>query len=192
MLPSASELYISYVNREIHATMANLVRNTRFSSEKPHSTLNSVYLGGGTPSLMEPVFLRSILENIKMWLPLDRDTEVTMEMDPATFDQKKLDAFLQAGVNRVSLGVQSFTDSILQGAGRFHSSIDALTALDWLESHSVNTSVDLISGLPGLTLPVWTSSLRTALERKIHHISVYDLEVSFFYSEHRFPAKVQR
>lgn len=133
----------------------------------------------GTPSLTPPHLLDRLLRRVGEAFGVEGGAEVTMEMDPGTFDEDKLRAYVASGVNRVSLGVQSFDEELLVGAGRAHTVADALGAMDLLRRAGVeNWSLDLISGLPHQTMETWESTLRQAVRCDPTHVSVYDLEVA--------------
>ena len=144
--------------------------------------LGSVYFGGGTPSLMPPRLLARIMRTLRERYGLAQDFECTLEMDPGTFDAERLTAFLDAGVTRVSLGVQSFDQALLTACGRAHTMEDAERALELLGAAMGNgelteLSVDLIGGLPGQSSAQWRHSLSRAAESVATHVSVYDLQV---------------
>ncbi|CEM38763.1 unnamed protein product [Vitrella brassicaformis CCMP3155] len=148
--------------------------------------VSTVFFGGGTPSLMPPEVIGRIVDDIeRLFGPLSAGCEISMEMDPGSFDQDKLRSFLTHGrVNRVSLGVQSFSDKTLQRIGRAHSARDVYRAIEDLRACGVdNWSVDLIGGLPELTVDEWEGTVREAIDVGAPHLSVYDLQVeegSFF------------
>jgi coproporphyrinogen III oxidase-like Fe-S oxidoreductase len=156
--------------------------------------LQSIYFGGGTPSLAPIETIAAILEaalgskkneNGKMSIPpfeLAPNAELSIEMDPGTFTLSKLQSLKELGFNRISLGVQSFDDTLLEQIGRTHRNSDVLQALALI--HQVfgpraNFSIDLISGLPGLTLAKWVETLNiaTSLTPRPSHLSIYDLQV---------------
>lgn len=149
--------------------------------------LRSIYFGGGTPSLAPLSTLEKIMHAIyksdSSPFLLDEDAEVTIEMDPGTFDLDKLKAVKEMGFNRISLGVQSLDDTILQTLGRVHRSSDVYSSIDMIRQvygeEGSNYSIDLISGVPGLTLAAWTETLykATRLHPRPLHISLYDLQV---------------
>uniref|UniRef100_A0A0G4F281 Radical S-adenosyl methionine domain-containing protein 1, mitochondrial n=1 Tax=Chromera velia CCMP2878 TaxID=1169474 RepID=A0A0G4F281_9ALVE len=160
----------------------SLVRASSSSSltAGPHPLgLASVYFGGGTPSLTPPWLIEELMREIEeVFGKVRPEAEVTMEMDPGTFDRSKLSAYLSAGINRVSLGIQSFDSEVLRKAGRAHSVEDGCRALETLRKAGVeNFSLDLISGLPGLTMEVWRDTLKKTVEANPAHVSVYDLQV---------------
>ncbi len=140
--------------------------------------LKTVFFGGGTPSLLSVRQLHQILTALDQQLGIGADAEISIEMDPGTFDAEKLNGFVAAGVNRVSLGVQGFQDQLLTACGRSHNVADIFTAVDCLKQAGVqNFSLDLISGLPHQSLDHWQQSLSALLEIAPPHVSIYDLIV---------------
>lgn len=156
------------------------------SSSTAKIPLRSIYFGGGTPSLAPMSTLQDIMTAIYKAVDapfkLNNDAEVTIEMDPGTFDLSGLKAIKEMGFNRISLGVQSLNDDILTTLGRVHRSSDVYDSIDMIGQvfgEDANYSIDLISGVPGLTLPKWTETLNkaTQLRPRPYHISLYDLQV---------------
>lgn len=144
--------------------------------------LSTVYLGGGTPSLLTPGQIRTVLEALKQRYGIAAGAEITLEMDPASFDRHRLDGVLAAGVNRVSLGGQSFDDGVLERLGRRHRRQDLLEAASWLQQARQHGdlrswSLDLIQGLPQQDLAHWRGQLEQALALSPPHLSIYDLIV---------------
>lgn len=127
---------------------------------------------------MPPRLVLLILETLKEKFGLSADAEISMEMDPGTFDAKKMEDLLELGVNRVSLGVQAFQDELLKSCGRAHGVKEVYEALGIVKSCGVeNWSMDLISSLPHQTPEMWEESLRLTVEARPEHVSVYDLQV---------------
>ena len=140
------------------------------------SSLETVFFGGGTPSLLPVKFLERILAAIDRRFGIASQAEISLEMDPGTFTRQQLQGYQQAGVNRVSLGVQAFEDELLQICGRFHTGRDIFTGIDIIRQVGIaNLSLDLISGLPHQTLEQWQFALETCLKIAPNHISCYDL-----------------
>ncbi|ACK72826.1 oxygen-independent coproporphyrinogen III oxidase [Gloeothece citriformis PCC 7424] len=138
--------------------------------------LETVFFGGGTPSLLPVPYLKQILTVLSQHFGITSEAEISLEIDPGTFTEDQLQGYLQAGVNRVSLGVQSFDDRLLQICGRFHTQKDIFTAVDVIRRLEVpNFSLDLISGLPHQTLEQWQYSLTQAIIIAPNHLSCYDL-----------------
>lgn len=149
--------------------------------------LRSIYFGGGTPSLAPLSTLQSIMDSITksengILFSLIDDAEITIEMDPGTFDLPYLMAVKEMGFNRISLGVQSFDDNLLTTMGRVHRSTDVYSSIEMIRhvyGDHANYSIDLISGIPGLTLAGWADTLYKAvrLRPRPKHMSLYDLQL---------------
>tara|TARA_B100001287_G_scaffold50603_1_gene39651 strand:+ start:2554 stop:3753 length:1200 start_codon:yes stop_codon:yes gene_type:complete len=144
--------------------------------------LSTVYIGGGTPSLLLPAQVEALLSALRRRFGLQPGAEITLEMDPATFDRERLEAVLAAGVNRISLGGQSFDDDVLAELGRRHRRVDLLESCNWMdEAYSSGAlrswSLDLIQNLPNQTLAHWDQQLDQALASGAPHLSIYDLSV---------------
>ena len=148
----------------------------------PGPPLSTVYIGGGTPSLLQADQVRQLLVALRRRFGLAPGAEVTLELDPASFDQQRLAGYLAAGVNRVSLGGQSFSDPVLEQLGRRHRCSDLLEAAAWLQQAQragqlSSWSLDLIQGLPRQTLAGWRQQLQQAIALQPPHLSIYDLIV---------------
>jgi oxygen-independent coproporphyrinogen-3 oxidase len=138
--------------------------------------VETLYFGGGTPSLFAPVSIERFLRLLANLCPLAPDLEVTLEADPATVTLEKLVGFHAVGINRLSLGVQSFQPALLKTLGRLHNAEDGVRAIAWArESGFTNLSLDLIFAVPGQTLPMLESDLSQALSCAPEHISLYNL-----------------
>ena len=138
--------------------------------------LKTVFFGGGTPSLLPPRYLDKILATLDQQFGICADAEISMEMDPGTFSLEQLSDYKTLGVNRFSLGIQSFDDKLLEKSGRFHRYKDIEQSIDFIyRTNIINFSLDLISGLPYQTLEDWKSSLEKAIKIQPSHISCYDL-----------------
>ena len=148
------EAYTKLLLREMDATLNSL--------NDQHPPLSSIYFGGGTPSLLPIPCIRSILSRLSSLY--NEDTEITLEMDPGTFSSSTLLELEEAGITRLSLGIQSFDNDILVACGRAHSAEDSLRAIETIHSSSTpfkhNFSLDLISSLPKLTLKGWEKTLK--------------------------------
>lgn len=140
--------------------------------------VDTVYFGGGTPSLLSPKQLDRVLTVVRSKFNLDRSAEVTMEMNPATVTLDSLVAYRSLGVNRASFGVQTFDDRALKLLARGHDANDARTTCQMLRNAGFdNISFDLIAGLPGQTLNAWEQNLDEAIELSPEHLSLYLLEI---------------
>ena len=156
----------------------------------PGTVLDTLYLGGGTPSLVPPEDLRHLLEAIDGVFPLGEEAEVTAEANPEDVSDALVDAWLRAGVNRISMGVQSFDDGELEALDRRH---DRKTAIDaarrLLDLPGVQLNLDLMLGIPGQDLASLRESLRVLLDLSPDHVSVYILEMD---KPHRLQALKRR
>ena len=140
--------------------------------------VDTVYLGGGTPSLLAPELLANLFGAIRSHFALDPDAEITVECAPGQLPAETLAALVAAGVNRVSLGVQSFIDTEAHASGRLHSRAIVADDLARLRAAGINNlNVDLIAGLAGQTFATWQQSLDILIESAVPHASVYMLEV---------------
>ncbi len=139
--------------------------------------VDTVYIGGGTPSLLDPGHLQDILDSIRETFAAQLE-EVTLEADPETIEVEKAAAWVQAGINRVSFGLQSFVDKELVAAGRMHRRADIYRAVPILREAGIgNISFDLIAGLPHQTKESWRQSLEELATLAPEHVSVYLLEI---------------
>lgn len=171
--------YVSAVSREIQSyrelyTAAGIELVSDIANA---AKVDTVYIGGGTPSLLAPAHLQIILDTIRESWGCER-TEVTLEADPETIDAQKTSAWVRAGINRVSFGVQSFSDAELAASGRMHRRTDIYRAVPILrEAGIANIGFDLIAGLPLQTPDSWRESVDRLSELSPEHVSVYILEV---------------
>jgi putative oxygen-independent coproporphyrinogen III oxidase len=141
-------------------------------------SLQTVFFGGGTPSLLTIPQLEQVLHALQQQFGIAANAEISMEIDPDTVDQTRLQGYQTAGVNRVSLGVQAFQSELLAACGRTHTRADVETAVELMHRVGLtNFSLDLISGLPHQTIDHWQESLEAAIALMPTHISVYDLTV---------------
>jgi oxygen-independent coproporphyrinogen-3 oxidase len=143
---------------------------------KTSQPIQTIFFGGGTPSLLPVKDLEQILVRLNRHFIIAHSAEISIEIDPGTFDQAKLQGYLDAGINRFSLGVQSFDDELLKRCGRFHNTRDIYRAIELINSLGIdNFSLDLISGLPDQTLDRYRDSLTKAIAIAPTHLSGYDL-----------------
>jgi len=148
------------------------------SSCKPARPLDSAYFGGGTPSLLTPAQAESILDSANTIWGLSPQAEITLETNPGTVTFDKLAGFHHCGINRLSIGVQSFDDLMLSKLGRIHSAQQAHNAFAAARKAGFdNIGIDLIHTLPGQTMAMWQSDLQQALRLNPEHISVYGLTI---------------
>jgi oxygen-independent coproporphyrinogen III oxidase len=140
--------------------------------------VDTIYLGGGTPSLLEPELIEQLFGAIRQEFKVDPDAEITVECAPGQLAQATLDSMVKAGVNRVSLGVQSFIDKEAHESGRLHGRDVVIDDLRRLKASGISSlNVDLIAGLAGQTFASWDESLGVLLDSGVPHASVYMLEV---------------
>ncbi len=148
------------------------------SSQYHGENVDTIYFGGGTPSLLAPAQLDRILASLHDNFKIATETEITLEINPGSATPEKLRAFRSLGVNRASFGAQTFDDAELAKLGRSHNTADALrTFADLREAGFTNVSFDLIAGLPGQTLDGWRRNIKQALDLAPEHLSFYLLEV---------------
>ncbi len=143
----------------------------------PGRTVTSIFLGGGTPSLMKPSTVGGILDAIAAHWPVARDVEVTLEANPTSVEAGRLAGYRGAGVNRVSLGVQAMNDTDLRALGRLHTADEAMEAVGIASSIFERTSFDLIYARPGQTPEAWAAELEEAIRRAAEHLSLYQLTI---------------
>ena len=151
-------------------------------SIKHKSPLSTIYLGGGTPSILDPKQIKELIDIFKDNYGVDYGAEITMEVDPASFNQDDLYGFINAGINRFSLGVQSFNNQILENSGRRHLREDAEKSCLWMKrvydyGLIKSWSLDLIQNLPLSGFKEWQDDLKKALTFLPPHISIYDLNI---------------
>ena len=176
----AVDRYVEALIREIAAshTVSAVSGVSARDDETRHTAVDTVYFGGGTPSLLVPEQVGAILGAVRAKFDIDPDAEITMEMNPATVTPETLAAYRVLGVNRASFGVQTFNDLDLKLLARGHDANDARTTYRMLrEAGFANVSFDLIAGLPGQTLDDWSRNLGEAIGMGPEHLSLYLLEI---------------
>ena len=163
-----AETYVGALAREIET----------FELEGAPSEVDTVYFGGGTPSLLTPAQVSRVIEAVRSKFDVDARAEVTLEMNPGTVTPERLRALREAGVNRASFGAQTFDDRELKRLGRTHTADDTRRTFEDLRAAGFdNVSFDLIAGLPRQTLSAWERNLDEALALSPEHLSLYLLEV---------------
>ena len=140
-------------------------------------TVHSVFIGGGTPSLFSPQAIDRLLADIRARVKLNADCEITLEANPGTFEKDRFKAFKSAGVNRLSIGVQSFNDQHLQALGRVHDKAQAIAAVEEAAKAFDTFNLDIMYALPGQTLQNLEQDMLTALSLQPPHISIYHLTI---------------
>ena len=139
--------------------------------------VKTIYFGGGTPSLLEIEDLKLIIEKIRNTFLVQSGGEITLEANPDDITEEKLLQWKEAGINRLSIGIQSFFDEDLQWMNRAHTAEQAINSLKLVTNHFSNITIDLIYGIPGLSDEKWKQNVDTAVAIKIPHLSCYALTV---------------
>ena len=141
-------------------------------------TVNTLFIGGGTPSLLLPSMVKDIADAVKDNFNMDINSEITIEANPRTLSPAKLSGYLEAGVNRISIGVQSFNDLVLKILGRPHTAEDGYSACRMArEAGFKNINLDLMFGIPGQHGETWMETLMVAVGLSPEHVSFYSLTI---------------
>ncbi len=148
-----------------------------YAEQTGRRPITSIFLGGGTPSLMAPETVAALLSEVASLWPVEPGCEITLEANPSSVEAGRFAGFREAGVNRVSLGVQSFDDAALRFLGRVHTASEARQALDIAARHFDRVNFDLIYALPGQTPQAWREELAQALHLPPAHLSLYQLTI---------------
>lgn len=161
--------YLRALDREMELTV----------SQTPPGQIRTIFVGGGTPTVLNPVEMEYFLSSVRRHFPnWSEDIEFTMEANPGTTDLEKLSVMRSGGVNRVSFGVQAFQNTLLSGIGRIHNTDDVYRSLDNAHKAGLhNLSIDLMFGLPNQTVDMLDQSVTKALELGLPHYSIYSLKV---------------
>lgn len=174
------EIYFDMLKRELEFRKRNMGSSYY---------VDTIYFGGGTPSLAEPSLIYDMIEDVAAQFKVSDDCEVSMEANPGTVDKSRLEAYRDAGVNRLSLGVQSFDDEVLRTLGRIHDAKAARRAFDDARAAGFdNVSVDLMFGVPGQTEDIWEETVREAASMLPEHVSFYSLQIeeeTQFYNDYK-------
>jgi len=173
----------------IDALLTDLAEDIqRYAITRP---INSIFIGGGTPSLFSPESINRLLRGIEQQLTLKPDIEITLEANPGTFESHKFAEFRALGINRLSIGIQSFNDVLLTRLGRVHSSREALIAAEIAQQSGFdNFNLDLMFGLPGAGPDDSQTDVATAISLKPTHISFYQLTLEPNTYFHKFPPQL--
>ncbi|MDI3324642.1 radical SAM family heme chaperone HemW [Pontibacterium granulatum] len=158
----------------VAALLADLEQELSGIEARP---LQSIFIGGGTPSLFSAAMIKHLLAEVESRISFTPDIEITMEANPGTFEQEKFRGYRDAGVNRLSLGIQSFADEQLNALGRIHSGDEAVKAAGLARELFDNMNLDLMHGLPGQSTAQALADLRIAADLKPDHISWYQLTI---------------
>lgn len=177
-------IYCDFYSIENHASIPEFLRalsreiDSYADEFAARESIETVFFGGGTPSLLPPSQIRMIIDHMRERFTVRTDAEITMEANPGTIDQSAFEGYRRAGVNRMSIGIQSFNPSELAFLGRIHTAEEAARAVrDAYQAGFENVSCDLIFSLPGQTPEGWQETLHRALELGPKHISAYSLIV---------------
>lgn len=165
--PPAEEAYLAALIRDLEAALP-LVWGRR---------VISVFIGGGTPSLMQGETVASLLSAVRARLPLLAEAEITLEANPGTVEAARFSAYREAGIDRLSLGVQSFDDEKLAALGRIHSGDEARDAIAIAQAHFSRINIDLMVALPGQTVAEAVRDVETAIDASVAHVSAYCLTI---------------
>ncbi len=170
----------SHVVAQIDQTIwqdAYLKEIARVGAETEGRVLSSVFFGGGTPSLMEPSVVDAILRQVRATWPLGNDIEVTLEANPTSVEAGRFAGYRDAGVNRISMGIQALNDADLKALGRLHSADEAMRAFEVARAAFDRVSFDLIYARQDQTIADWEAELQTALSLAVDHLSLYQLTI---------------
>lgn len=156
-----------------------LCREIKITAEQsPGGPLSTVYIGGGTPSLLTPAEAQTVLEQISESFGIETGAEVTIEVNPGTVSEETVSGYRSVGLNRISVGIQSFSNRLLKSVGRIHSAEQAIRAVEIArEAGFVNISCDLMLGIPDQTRSDLEESVQWLIRNRIPHISCYSLSI---------------
>lgn len=164
--------YVDVLKRELLLRMANF----KHQMHKNNDSLRTIYFGGGTPSVLCEKDAIDLIDTIRTYFSDDFLEEITLEANPGDLTEDKLRILCEGGVNRLSIGVQSFNDTLLHRIGRRHSSAEAIEAVRMAQNVGFdNISIDLMYGLPGQTMKDWQADVQTAIGLAVQHVSAYCL-----------------
>ena len=181
----------SHVRQEIDQQRWKRALLTEIASEfylYPDRRISSLFFGGGTPSLMDPDTITALLQAIDHYWGLEDNVEITLEANPSSVEKTRFENFRSAGVNRLSIGAQSFDDKALKFLGRTHTAGEVVAALDLARTTFPRYSFDLIYGRPNQSMNSWKEELTSALEFTNNHLSLYQLTIERgtpFFSSHK-------
>jgi oxygen-independent coproporphyrinogen-3 oxidase len=174
--------YLHALNRDLEASLSSVWGRR----------IHSIFIGGGTPSLFSAAAIDELLANIRARLPVEPDAEITLEANPGTAEAERFRGYRAAGVNRLSLGIQSFDDVMLKALGRIHSSDEARRAIGMALEIFGNVNIDLMYGLPGQTLAMARADIEAGAKTGTPHFSAYQLTIEpntvFFSHPPKLPA----
>ena len=163
------EKYITNLKNEIKFIFGNYLNY--------FGNINSLYFGGGTPSLIHPKFIESVIQEISKYCKFSYDAEISLESDPNTFDKETLKFYSDIGVNRITMGIQSLDENVLKNLNRSHSKTEALKSIELLKSSEINFGLDLIQGLPNQDIFSFENDLKFLSSLDVQHLSIYMLSL---------------
>jgi oxygen-independent coproporphyrinogen-3 oxidase len=176
------DFYFSTSSKMVDDLVAGLIQEVKlqkdYFKEAGDEQINTIYFGGGTPSIIKPMHLQHIIEAIRLNYNVANNIECTIEVNPDDCSSSSIKAWQEMGINRVSCGVQSFMDRDLIFMNRTHTSNEAESAIKRMQDAGlINISIDLIYGLPAMSEPAWAANLNQAKNLEITHLSCYSLTV---------------
>lgn len=149
----------------------------RAAAETPGRVLDTIFFGGGTPSLMNPDLVATIIDTARRAWPMRNDPEITLEANPTSIEAGRFSAYRQAGVNRISMGMQAMNDADLRKLGRMHTAAEAMAAFDIARARFDRVNFDLIYARQDQSLNDWRTELTRALDLAVDHLSLYQLTI---------------
>jgi oxygen-independent coproporphyrinogen-3 oxidase len=176
------DFYFTTSGKMVDELVAGLIKEIKlqanFFGNSNNHQINTIYFGGGTPSIIKPVHLQSIIDSIQQSFHLPSTIECTLEVNPDDCNANNINAWKEIGVNRISCGVQSFSNSDLVFMNRSHNANQAIDGIKRMQDQGIeNISIDLIYGLPNMSEQHWANNLKQALNLDITHLSCYSLTV---------------
>lgn len=163
------------VSQYIKALLKEIKGLSRVTGEHK---VDSIFIGGGTPSLVSEWDMGNVLDCLKEYYDIDSKAEITIEVNPSSVTDEKMERYLKKGINRLSIGVQAFNNNVLNVLGRIHSKNDAFYCIKRAQKLGFdNINIDLMFGIPKQTMKMWKDTVREALFLKVPHISLYSLQV---------------
>lgn len=169
---------LQQVEAYVQALTKEIVNSSKQIKIDDDYIVDTIYIGGGTPSLIEPNYIKQILYTVFKNYNVCSDAEITIEVNPGTVDKKKIETYKESGINRVSIGLQSTNDELLKTIGRIHNYKEFEEAYELVKESGIqNINVDLMIGLPGQSIDDVTDTITRIIEKSPNHISVYSLIV---------------
>jgi oxygen-independent coproporphyrinogen-3 oxidase len=163
---------------QVNEMVSSIAKEMEMRSEEIDEEINTIYFGGGTPSLLPIGLLERLMNMARMHYNINDQAEITLEANPDDIDLEKAEAWKSLGINRFSIGIQSFEDENLKWMNRAHNAKQSITAIDIIKQTGFqNYSIDLIYGTPGQSMEGWVKDLQTAFELGVPHLSCYALTV---------------